>query len=209
MNPAPSHGRRLRSAASRAFTLVEMMVTVFVFSFVIAGLVYVQIFGLRIYTLSATKLTATTGARQTLNKMRDQIRSAKIVLVGNYTAANGYFIQASNGTPQIGNAMALSYTNNSSTNFLVYYLDTTLPTNTMFCVTNGVYTVMAKYITNYYCFDAEDHFGNVLSNYLNNPVIHIVMDFDQWEYPIAFIGTNGVNAYDFYELQTRVTRRSK
>jgi hypothetical protein len=189
-----------------------MMMTVFIFSlFVVGGLVYVQIFAMRIYTLAGTKLTATTSARQTMNKMRDQIRSSKIVYVGtfNASAANAYFIQASNNFPQTGNALALNFTNNSSTNYLVYYLDNVHPTNILYCISNGVRTVMCKYMTNYYCFSAEDYSGNLLTNYLNNPVIHVVMQFDQWEYPIAYIGTNGVNAYDYYILQTRVTRRAK
>jgi hypothetical protein len=72
-----------------------------------------------------------------------------------------------------------------------------------------VVTILAQYVTNYYCFTAEDYETNVLLNYLNNPIIHIVMNFSQWEYPIAVIGTNGANAYDYYRLQTRICRRSK
>jgi hypothetical protein len=35
------------------------------------------------------------------------------------------------------------------------------------------------------------------------------MQFDQWEYPIGFVGGNAANAYDFYYLTTKVTRRCK
>jgi type II secretory pathway pseudopilin PulG len=206
----PSASSRRRRAAMHAFTMVELMVTIFVFSFVIAGLVYTEIFAMRVYTLSATKLNAATGAREALNSMRDEIRSAKIVLVGTYIpGVNGSFVQATNNTPQLGNALALSFTNNSSTNYLVYYLDNTQPTNFLFKETNGVTWLLASYVTNYYVFDAEDYSGHILSNYLNNPVIHVTMDFSQWEYPIAFVGSNGINAYDYYTLQARITRRAK
>ena len=210
MKPALATSNRLRSAARRAFTLVEMMVTVMVFVFVISGMVYTQIFAMRVYTLSATKLNAATGARQALNSMRDEIRSAKIVLVGTYApGTHPYFVQAPINTPQVGNALALSFTNNSATNYLVYYLDNTQPTNFLFKETNGITSLLASYVTNYYVFDAEDYTGHTVSNYVNNPVIHVTMQFSQWEYPIAFIGTNGINAYDYYCLQARISRRAR
>jgi hypothetical protein len=35
------------------------------------------------------------------------------------------------------------------------------------------------------------------------------MQFYQWEYPIAVVSTNqAANAYDFYQLRTRVCRRA-
>jgi hypothetical protein len=72
--------------------------------------------------------------------------------------------------------------------------------------------MLANYVTNYYVFSAEDYQGNFITNstaYLNNGVIHITLQFDQWEYPIGFIGSNAINAYDFYRLTSRVTRRCK
>ena len=54
-----------------AFTLVEMMVSVVVFLFIFIGvMVAIQVFGLRIYTLAATKLSATAGARQAVRIAR-------------------------------------------------------------------------------------------------------------------------------------------
>lgn len=202
-----SQRRSGRRPGAAAFTLVEMMMVAAVFTVMIGGIVSVQIFAMRVYTLAATKLTATTDARETLNFMREQIRSSKVVVVGTFN--NGAFVQAPNGTAQKGNALALANVNLNSSNYLVYYLDTSTETNMLYSVTNGVSTVMARFMTNYYCFYAEDYNNNILSNYVNNPVIHVVMQFDQWEYPIAFIGTNALNAYDFYMLQTRVSRRAK
>src|SRR5580658_4798017 len=72
-----------RSRRTSAFTLVEMVTAVGVFMFIFVGvMVSVQLFGLRIYTLEATKLVATAGARDALDVMRDQIREAKTVYVG-------------------------------------------------------------------------------------------------------------------------------
>jgi prepilin-type N-terminal cleavage/methylation domain-containing protein len=193
------------------FTLVEMMVVVLVFSFMVAAIVAVQIVALRVYTLGATKLSATTGARESLNAMRDQIRAAKLVYVGTYASGTG-FTRPVPGVYQQGNAMEIGYTNSATTNYLIFYLDTTTATNTLYSISNNLSSTLnslAIYVTNYYCFYAEDYRGNVLSNYLNNPVIHIVLQFDQWQYPLGFVGTNALNAYNFYNLTTRVMRRAK
>ena len=97
-----SHHRKL------AFTLVELMMASAIFLVVSVGvMVGFQIFGLRVYTLSATKMVATADARKTLNALRQQIRSAKIIFVGNY--ANGSFNRIPNGQPQTGNALQIYF----------------------------------------------------------------------------------------------------
>jgi competence protein ComGC len=214
-----SHRACATKAAVSAFTVVEMVVVSFILMWVVISLVALQIFALRIYTLAATKTTATQAGREALNKMRDGIRSANTAQVGTYNPTNGNgFIQVANGVAQIGNALQLvSYDINGNltiTNIYYLYQDTNSPsTNQLRNIdNNGVVDVLAKYVTNYYVFEAEDWQGNDLSNqaaYNNNGVVHITMQFYQWEYPIGFIGSDAVNAYDFYQLTTRVTRRCK
>jgi type II secretory pathway pseudopilin PulG len=211
MKSCPHISKLLPRRGETGFTLAEMMVSTSIFLFIFVGtMVAIQIFGMRVVTLAQTKLVATTGARQTLNAMRDSIRAATFVYVGTYNPTNGStFAQVPINNLQMGNALEIVYTNQASTNYLVYYQDSTQPTNLMCSITNNVVTVLAQYVTNYYCFYAEDYQTNILLNYQNNPVIHVIMNFSQWEYPMAFVGTNGVNAYDFYRLQTRISRRSK
>lgn len=206
MNPSIFSMRKSGGRNRSGFTLVELMVTMMVFTLIIAAMVALQIFGLRIYTLAATKLLASQSGRQTLGDIRDKLRSCKTVYVGIYT--NSQFSQIATGSPQIGNAVQIFPTEIATgTNYIVFYED---PVNTNICmVTNGVRTVTANFVTNFYCFQAEDYQGNVLTNYQNNPVIKMTMSFVQWEYPIGYVGGNAINAYDFYYLRTRVTRRSK
>jgi len=218
--------RRMNRAG---FTLVEMMVALGIFGFIIAGMVAVQIFGMRVYTLASTKLIATTSARQTMNAMRDRIRSANQVYVGIFDPASSTFSRIANGSPQIGNALQLfTTTNQVSQYYTIFYMDPTV--NTVFSITNNPLTtnnmldgltVLAQYMTNYYCFDAEDYRSwlytnnnifmnqNVLTNYNNNPVIGVTLSFSQWEYPIAYVGTNSINAYDYYYVRTHISRRLK
>ena len=78
----------------RGFTLVEMVLSSGIYMLVFVGvIVAIQVFALRVYTLAATKLTATQGSRKALNQMRDDIRQGKGLLVG--TADNqGHFVAA-------------------------------------------------------------------------------------------------------------------
>src|SRR5580658_404332 len=85
-----SHGLfGLRRKPASAFTLVEMMVAVAVFSLVVLCTVGMQVYAARVYTLAATKLSATEEARSAMNDLRDQVRSARLVYVGNYVYNTG------------------------------------------------------------------------------------------------------------------------
>lgn len=208
VNPLP----RRRAAG---FTLMEMMIATGIFLGVFVGvLVGLQLFGLKVYTLAATKLSATDDARKTMNILRGQIRESKLVYVGNYSS--GTFNRIANGDLQMGNALEMFFpdtNNNAGTNPLVYYQQVTGTadklTNALYSVSNNVVTRMANYVTNNIVFTAEDYQASILTTYDNNPVIRVVLQFHEWQYPIGFIGTNGLNAYNHYRLQTRIARRTK
>src|ERR1017187_967090 len=209
--PNPQAGGRRNRAA---FTLVEMLTAAAIYLFILVGVVVaIQIFAMRVYTLAATKLTATQSSRKALN----QIREAKALQVGqsdnagNFTAAFG-----TNGAT--GNALQIfSTTNFSGPPYSLYYLQTNTVSgvssnNLLWVSVTGLAsnTVnLATYITNLDVFTAEDYGGNIISNFLqNNQVFTVKLQFYQWEYPIAVIGTNGANAYDYYQLRTKVCRRA-
>jgi prepilin-type N-terminal cleavage/methylation domain-containing protein len=209
--------KRRPSLRSRGFTMVEMMMVVGIFLFTFVGVMLgVQIFGLRIYTLEATKLVATQGSRTALNAMRDQIRSAKTVYVGNCASeTTSAFSLLAVTNAQQGNALIVYTTTNSSA-YTVYYLDTSSAIYVLnqFNVTNGsiVYTnQLAKYLTNLVVFDAENYKGVIATNYTsldNREIIRVTLQFSQWEYPIAFVGGHDFNAFDYYQLRTKVLRRA-
>ena len=73
-----------RSAADeRAMTLVEVMMTMGVFSLVAVGLIQFQLLGLTQDRLVQSKLGASDQSRAALARMTSEIRSAKILRVGN------------------------------------------------------------------------------------------------------------------------------
>ncbi len=240
MKFSSSHQTGSRRTGASAFTLVEMLLAMGIFSAVIAAMCATQLFGLRVYTLAATKLSATAGCRKALNAVRDQIRQANQVNIGNcpgdYTTFN--WLGISNN--QVGNAVKVfpfaSYNPNSwdTNNFILFYLDYTGGTNFLKQYTHTIkatiagattnYTTnislvsLAGYITNLDIFAAQDYNGTVLTNEEqldaidNRLVVYMKLQFNQWEYPIAYVTTNGVtgfgNMYDFYQLRTKITRRA-
>jgi len=212
---AIQNGLHRRNA--RGVTLPEMMITVVVFLYIFTGVwLAVQLFGLRVYTLAATKLSATADGRKALNMVRDQIRAGKIINVGNCSNAIGSSFQLITNGLQQGNALQIYPTTNTA-GYTIFYLDTSTTTNRLlqFNVTNNVTTytnTLAKYITNLIVFNLEDWQTNIpLSEATldNRLLVRMTMQFSQWEYPIAKIGpSNSWNAYDYYQLRTRVFRRA-
>lgn len=191
------------------FTLPEMLIALGLFSLLIIGLVSSQIYAMRVYTLAATKLTATANARFMMDQIRDQIRGAYEVDIGNCRSNWVSFAYITNG-PQQGNAVEIFPTTNS-TPFLICYLQTnTAETNQLMLYNSSLGTArqLATYVTNQIIFDAEDVWGNVLTNNLNNRVVRMTLRFSQWEYPMVRVGSTNFNAFDFYQLRTCVTRRA-
>jgi len=208
----------IHRARVAGFTLVEIYIVSAILVILVLAITATQFFAARVYTLSATKLTSTAVGRKAMNDLRDAIRSAVGVQVGTYNpTANTYSI-ISNGLPQIGNALVIYPnvpTNNSgnSLNSGTIYFMNQQSSNicTVSYINNVVQTAtltnnVIVYLTNYYAFDAEDAFTNVLTTYSKSRVIHIKLQFCQWEFPLA--GVAGQNAlYDYYQLQTRATMR--
>src|SRR5258705_7004593 len=99
----PSASRTSRRTT--AFTLTELMITMAVFTLLIAGIFSAQLMGMRMRRVSETKLSATAGARKTLNKIRDEVRAAKTLAVGN--GGQSTFTRIPNFSQQTGNALQI------------------------------------------------------------------------------------------------------
>ena len=201
------------------FTVVEIYVASATFILLVIAITAVQFFAARVYTLAATKLTATAAGRKIMNDIREQTREGIQVEVGIYTPANNTFTNIPIGSPQIGNALVIYSNNPNATDAsgnpnsgIIYFMNIAASNMCSVAITNGVVQTATRvdniivYITNYFVFDAEDCSNNILTTYDNNRLIHMKFQFSQWEYPLA--GVVGQNAmYDFYQLQTRVAPR--
>ena len=203
---------KLSRARVAGFTFAEMLMVCAIFSLLVAAFVATQLFASRIYVLAATKLTATASARKAMGYMRDAIKGAGAVEVGIYNPANNTYAQIANGSPQIGNALLISPKDDLNTLYgTIYFMNRTASNLCSVNIANSVVqpstlaTNIIVYVTNYYVFDAEDSYTNIFTNYDNGRVIHITLQFAQWEYPLAGVGNGAM--YDYYQLQTRVAQR--
>ncbi len=204
MNPASSNSSRpirLSRMGVRAFTIAEIMIVMAIFSLLVLALVSCQLFAMRLQRISETKLAATAAGRKALNQVRNEIREGKVLTIGNGNDVS--FAIIPDNTLQIGNALQISLTTNTST-YIRYYLDTNGCLNRVTSL-GGQPQILASYITNQLVFQSEDFRGNVLTNDQNNRVIRMLLEFYKWEYPITTVGSGGM--YDYYRLQTRITRR--
>jgi len=193
----------LPRTARAGFSIAELMTAMSLFSLVLIAVLSSHLLGLRMFNITATKLSASANARQALNVIRDDIRSAKLLYVGSGDGTG--FTNVPQGRLRQGNALQV-YPTTATNNFVRYYLD--WETRQLKKIENGATqpTIVANYITNQIAFSIEDYAGNILTNDQNNRVVRMSLEFYQWEFPVARAGAGAF--YDYYHLQTRITRRT-
>jgi len=185
------------------FTITEIMIASGIFSIVVVGTILSHVTGLKLCTITQTKLRATHSARAAVNRTREDIRSSTLVEVGNYIGAN--FFNVSSTNLRVGNAIQIHPTSNTNI-WIRYYVD--LSDQTLKRVANNPasFETVANFITNKFPFAAEDYAGSVLTSDQNNRVIRMTLEIYQWEF--ASLNRGGSNSFDYYRVQTRVARRA-
>ncbi len=203
------------SGRPRAFTLVEMIFSVSVFSMVALALVAAHILGLRENQLIESKCGASDSSRRALSKLPEDIHSSKMWKVGNISAPFTNFTAIADNTAQIGNALQLFQTTNNSL-FIIYYFDLTDAANndgrlcrytssspTPVCLASN----LVNWLTNGYSFVAEDYTGTTSTNEGSSRaykcMIHAKLQFAEFQYPLTPVGTNGL--YDYYKMEFKAT----
>jgi len=182
---------------------METMTAVGILSLLVAAIVSSQVFGLRMYKISETKLSTTAEARSALNRVRSEIWSGKLLYVGNGDAYS--FTLAPANSPQRGNALKVCPTENTN-NFVYYYVDSNDTCLKRMVSGSKQIEVVADYVTNRLAFQVENYQGNVASNYFkNNRVIRMNLQFYKREYAYGK-GSNSLG--ESYKLETRVARRA-
>ena len=189
------------SGSSRSgFTLPEILIAMTIFLLVVAGIIAANLFGLRMFQVNNTKLTATQWSRDTFGKMTDEIHACSSMDILN-SDTNGNLTGLLDGDVQQGNGIQIFPTTNTDT-FIMYFVNLSDATfRQRIGKPSGTNTVsLADSVTNTIAFSAQDFSGNVLTHNLNNRVIHVTLDFYK---PERFMLDS-----DFYKLETSVTRRA-
>jgi prepilin-type N-terminal cleavage/methylation domain-containing protein len=187
----------------RGFTLPEVLTAMTIFLMLVTATVSSQIFGLRMYRISEAKLLSTGDARNAVNHVQDEIRSATLLYVGNGDSIS--FSLISSNAPRVGNALKICPTSDTNT-FVWYYVD---PTNNCLMRRPSGYNspeVISENVTNRVAFQAEDFQGNIVTNNQNHRIIRFNLEFSKLEYSSAAGGSSRV--CDSFRLQSRMTRRA-
>lgn len=195
------HRRVARVAA--AFTLADMLISMAVFMLVIGGVIASSLYGLRMHEVVKPKLSASDEARSAITRLMHEVRSANVVRLG--TGSMTSFTEVEPDRPQVGNAIQLSATADTS-RFIRYYWDSADRTLKRTADDSSVCFVVANCVSNQMVFTSEDYAGNVITNNQNNRVIGLTLQFYQIQYPVTRIGDGGY--YDYYQIRTRITRRT-
>jgi prepilin-type N-terminal cleavage/methylation domain-containing protein len=172
-------------ASLRGLTLSEMMVSMSVFGIAVMGLVYTQMFGMFQDQLVNSKSGACEMARLSFNDLVTDIRAAKIWQVGNGSVSS--FTPIPLGTAQQGNAIMLSMTIDTN-QYTVYYFDTNACKLLRRHNGAGTPTAIAQFLTNSMYFVAETFQGTTQYDLSHKGVIHVAMQFCQYQYPLTRIG---------------------
>ncbi|HMJ64810.1 MAG TPA: prepilin-type N-terminal cleavage/methylation domain-containing protein [Candidatus Binatia bacterium] len=206
MNTSSTHSVRSRALLrSSAFTLIETMITMVITVIVVGAILAAYMYGMRMFQITRPKLTASDGARNAVGKMIQQIRSAGGVAVGTGDAKT--FTPAPLNSKHVGNAIEVYPDGTNTIRWVRYFVDTNDDCLKRFSSENPKFIqVLARDVTNDVAFAAEDYLGNPVTNSINNYVIALKMQFSQIKSPGEKMGPS--KAYDFYQLNVRVTRRN-
>ena len=114
------------------FTLPEILIAMAVFLLVLIGIISANLFGLKMFQITNTKLNVITWSRETSDKMTAEVHACNSVWVGNVTT-NGVFEGLLDGETQQGTGL-LIYPTTNTTNYIIYFVN---PSDQTFRRTTG------------------------------------------------------------------------
>ena len=181
-----------------------MQIGLAIFVILIGGMAVTYLFGIRLFGFVKPKLDATDRARILLGTLSCEVRSAARIKVGSGDSTS--FTEAAINTAQSGTAIQIYP--GSDTNVYIRYFSDSSDQSVKRLVKNGntVIATVASSVTNSAIFSAQDYAGNVLTNNSNNRVISMTLQFFEKEALVNGVGAG--KASDFFQLRTRITRRS-
>jgi hypothetical protein len=201
-------GRRRQAGGH---TLLEMMFVMGILIMVVMALMAAHLMGLREQQWVESKSGASDTSRRLLNQLPVDIRSSKMWFVGSMSGSTFSIITNSSQ----GTALMLYDTTNGSAS-ITYYFDLSGAGNSdghllRYTSANTNPVIVASNLVNWlgggYTFNVEDYKGSPATNDANSKsykcIIHVDLQFCQFEYPLTQVGTNGL--YDYYKIEFKVT----
>jgi hypothetical protein len=193
-------------------TLIEIMFASTILVMLIIAIMAAHLVGLREDQWVESKSGASDSSRKILNQLPVDIKSSKMWFIGNMSGTN--FVVATN-TAQ-ATALELFPTTNSSQPAIIYYFDLSNSNNSDGHLLRGVNTNwnpvvissnLVNWLGNGYTFNVENYTGSFATNSGGSKsykqVIHVILQYCMFQYPLTVVGTNGL--YDFYKIEFRAT----
>jgi len=169
-----------------------------IFLMVSGGVLVGHMFGMRLLEANGPTSGTDQESNRALRVLAADIRSAKLLFIGNGTLAS--FSSLDINTTQAGNAIQV-YPSTDTNVFIRYFWDAGSLKRTL---SGGPETPVAHSISNSLVFTAEDYVGNVLTNFQNNSLVGVNIQFDDSADP-----TKKMKDYsEPYQLRTRIMRRA-
>jgi type II secretory pathway component PulJ len=213
MNPHPIQfeAGRQHCRLVAGHTLIEMMFAMGVLVMVVMALLAAHLMGMREQQWVESKSGASDTSRRLLNQLPVDIRSSKMWFVGAMAGTNFSIITNSSQ----GTALRLFETTNGSS-AITYYYDLANSGSSdghlvRFTSSNSTPVIVASNLVNWlgngYTFNVEDYNGSPATNDADSKsykcIIHVMLQFCQFQYPLTAVGTNGL--YDYYKIEFKVT----
>ncbi|HEV2691509.1 MAG TPA: hypothetical protein VG347_01295 [Verrucomicrobiae bacterium] len=211
MSLPPTQFEDSRRRQAGGHTLLEMMFVMGILVTVVMALMAAHLMGMREQQWVESKSGASDTSRRLLNQLPVDIRSSKMWFVGSMSGSTFTIITNSSQ----GSALMLYDTTNGS-GYVAYYFDLSGAGNSdghllRFTSTSTNPVIVASNLVNWlgggYTFNVEDYNGSAATNDANSKsykcIIHINLQFCQFEYPLTQVGTNGL--YDYYKIEFKVT----
>lgn len=195
LRPFPSR-RPAPPMARGGFTLPELLVAVTLLVLLTGGIVTAHLFGLSMFHLTETKLSATDEARKAMGRLVEEVRTCKSTWIGN--VKNGEFVAVLDGETQAGTGL-LIYPGTNTANYIIYFVNPSDQTFRRTTSKPGSAQILAQSVADTTGFRGQDFSGTVLTNNQNNRVIHFNLEFYQ--------ARKFARVADRYKLETAVTRR--
>jgi hypothetical protein len=163
---------------------------------VVLAMVSLQVFGFKMNSFTSSKLQSTAYSLKALDQIRNQVRGANLVQVGNW---NGTLFT----TSPSGNALQV-YPTAAMTTYSRFYLDAN--TAKFYRVdivgNNTTTTTIAFNVVNLTAvFQVQDYQGNPLPNTQGHCTILMTLVFQPLDYTVP------ANTYEYYTLTTLMTPR--
>jgi len=187
----------LANRSDAAFTLVEVMVAMALFSLVMVAIIACNFAGLELTEFVRPKIENAQYARRTVSRLIAEVRCANSIEVG--TGTTNSFTPVGSSQAQTGNALRI-YPSTNLSQFIYYFHDAGSATMRRIPILSSNAYTIATAVTNHSVFTMESFSGNVLTNSQNNAVMSVLL---QMRRQSAWKGIA-----DFYQVRAKVTRRN-